>query len=110
MMSTWLSAAVALAPIALTYFICVRPHPQGRTRPVQSHSEKQAVDRQLADLRDELRALRTHHGFGVHPASGDRAMSMAPRMEAHECRKASQALSQTVRAGERRLASPHGRR
>src|SRR6516164_3880303 len=58
MMSTWLSAAAALAAIALTYLICVRPHLPGRALAVQSHSKNQAVDRQLADLRDELRALR----------------------------------------------------
>jgi hypothetical protein len=55
--STWLAAVVALVAIAMTYFICVRPHLPGRQSGVESHSENQVVDRQLADLRDELRAL-----------------------------------------------------
>jgi hypothetical protein len=45
MMSTWLSAAVVLAAIALTFFICVRPHLPRRARAVG------------------LPALRAHHGF-----------------------------------------------
>jgi hypothetical protein len=63
MTSTWLAAAVALVAIALTYFSCVGPHTPGRACVVESRSENQAVARQLADLRDELRALQAHHGF-----------------------------------------------
>jgi hypothetical protein len=63
MTSTWAAAAVALAAITLTYFICVRPHLPGRARASESHSEDRATDRQLADLRDELRALQADRGF-----------------------------------------------
>lgn len=67
MTSTWLAAVVALVAIGLTYFICVRPHLSGRARATESQSENQAVARQLADLRDELRALRAQHGLAGSP-------------------------------------------
>jgi hypothetical protein len=71
MTSTWLAAAVALVAIAMTYFICVRPHLPGRRGGgVGSHSENHTVDRRLADLRDELRALQADHGFAGGPAPG----------------------------------------
>jgi hypothetical protein len=65
MTSTWLAAAVALTAITLTYFICVRPHlPGRRRRDVETRSEDRAIGRQLADLRDELRALQADRGVG----------------------------------------------
>jgi hypothetical protein len=67
MTSTWLAAVVAVVAIGLTYFICGRPHLPDRARAIESHSENQAVARQLADLRDELRALRAQHGFAGSP-------------------------------------------
>jgi hypothetical protein len=71
MTSTWLAAVVALAAITLTYFTCVRPHLPGRRGGrVGPHSEDRAVDRQLADLRDELRALQADRGFGGGRVSG----------------------------------------
>jgi len=71
MTSNWLAAAVALIAIALTYFICVRPHLQGRRGGgVESRSEHHAVDRQLADLRDELRALQADGGFAGGRVAG----------------------------------------
>ena len=69
MTSTWLAAVVALAAITLTYFFCVRPHLPGRRGGVDSHSEERAVDRQLAELRDELRALQADRGFAGGRAS-----------------------------------------
>lgn len=71
MTHTWLPAAVALVAIAMTYFICVRPHlPGRRCSGAGSHSENDAIGRQLADLRDELRALQADHGFARGPVPG----------------------------------------
>jgi hypothetical protein len=61
--SGWLASVVAVVAIAMTYLICVRPHLRGRRTGVESQSENQAVDRQLADLRDDLRALRDHNAL-----------------------------------------------
>ena len=63
MTSLQLAALVAVVAYALPYFICVRPHLPGRRSGVESQSENQAVDRQLANLRDDLRALRDHDGL-----------------------------------------------
>ncbi len=72
MTSTWLAAVVALVAIAMTYFICVRPHLQGRQGGLELPSENQAVDRQLADLRDELRALQAYDALdGSHVPGTD---------------------------------------
>jgi hypothetical protein len=68
---TWiqLAALVALVAYALPNFICARPRPPRRQGGVESHSKNQAVDRQLAHLRDELGALRltTSSTATVHP-------------------------------------------
>lgn len=64
MTPTWLAAVVALVAIAMTYFICVRPHLPGRRGSgAGSHSGNDALGRRLADLRNELRALQADHGF-----------------------------------------------
>lgn len=64
MTPTWLTAAVALLAIAMTYFICARPPLPGRRGSgAGSHIENDAIGRRLSDLRDELRALQADHGF-----------------------------------------------
>ncbi|MDQ2706460.1 MAG: hypothetical protein M3Z25_01965 [Actinomycetota bacterium] len=59
-MSTWLSAAVAIAAIASTYFFCIRPHLRGHgcggANGGSAHDAE--MDRQVAELREELRVLR----------------------------------------------------
>jgi hypothetical protein len=57
-MSTWIAAAVAIAAIAATYFFCVRPMRQGRCAVSTSSSSDAETERQLAELREELRVLR----------------------------------------------------
>ena len=59
-MSSWLASVVAVVAIAMTDLICVRRHLPGRRSGIESRSENQAVERQLANLRDDLRALRDH--------------------------------------------------
>jgi hypothetical protein len=53
-MSTWVAALVAAAAITLTYVFCVRPMMHGRGQAATSRAE----DREIAKLREELRALR----------------------------------------------------
>jgi len=66
MPSTWLGAAVAVAAIAATYFFCVRPGMRGRCAASGSGAttgngaagNDVELDRQLAELREEVRMLR----------------------------------------------------
>lgn len=59
-MSTWLAAAVAAAAISLTYFFCVRPMLRGRGGCAMADraGDRSARDREIAELREELRVLR----------------------------------------------------
>jgi hypothetical protein len=68
-MSSWLASVVAVVAIAMTYLICVRPHLPGRRTGVESRSEYQDVDRQLADLRDDLGPLRDHDAPRRRPSA-----------------------------------------
>jgi hypothetical protein len=71
MPSTWLGAAVAVAAIAATYFFCVRAGMRGRCAASGSGAttgkgpagndvagNDVELDRQLAELREEVRVLR----------------------------------------------------
>ncbi|MGI8720910.1 MAG: hypothetical protein ACR2JG_01645 [Geodermatophilaceae bacterium] len=70
-MSTWIAAFVAVAAVAATYFLCVRPAMRGRC---PSSGSAGAADRQIAELREEVRVLAaqdlldTGRGFGSRPA------------------------------------------
>lgn len=57
-MSIWIAALVAVAAIAATYFFCVRPGMRGRCAMNGAASHDLATDRQVAELREELRVLR----------------------------------------------------
>ncbi|MDQ2708699.1 MAG: hypothetical protein M3Z25_14125 [Actinomycetota bacterium] len=59
MMSTWLAAAIAIAAIAATYFFCIRPHLRGQGCGAAGSTSAQdaELDRQLGELREELRVL-----------------------------------------------------
>jgi len=59
-MSTWLAALIAVAAITVTYFSCVRPHLRGRGQSATSGGSTPGaeVNRQVAELREELRVLR----------------------------------------------------
>jgi hypothetical protein len=62
-MSTWVAAMFAVAAIATTYVFCVRPALRGRcaTSGSGANPEGRELDRQLADLREEVRILRAQH-------------------------------------------------
>lgn len=58
-MSTGIAALIALAAITVTYFSCVRPMLRGRGHCAADGSTRDAeLDRQVAELREELRVLR----------------------------------------------------
>ncbi len=68
-MPTWVAALIAVGAITSTYFFCVRPARQGKCAMRGGSAEPGAVaestgaqyaetDRQLAELREELRMLR----------------------------------------------------
>jgi len=57
-MSTWIALAVAVAAIAATYFFCVRPGLRGRCAMSKTSSSDPETERQIAELREELRVLR----------------------------------------------------
>lgn len=59
-MSTWLAALIAVAAITVTYFFCIRPHLRGRGHCATTGISAQdtGLDRQVAELREELRVLR----------------------------------------------------
>ena len=58
-MSIWLAGLLALAAITITYFSCVRPHLRQRGGETTPGPEPDpALDRQVAELREELHGLR----------------------------------------------------
>lgn len=68
-MPTWVAALIAVGAITSTYFFCVRPAKHGKCAMSGSSAQPGAVsehggtrysdtDRQLAELREELRMLR----------------------------------------------------
>lgn len=62
-MSTWIAAFVAVAAITATYFFCVRPGMRGRCAMNTSADPSPDTDRQVAELREELRVLRAQESL-----------------------------------------------
>ncbi|MFJ8819625.1 hypothetical protein [Amycolatopsis thermoflava] len=59
-MPTWVAAVIALGALAATYFLCWRPMIQRRGHCGFAASDRgDDPDREIAELRQELRALRT---------------------------------------------------
>lgn len=58
MTSTWVAAAIAVAAILATYFFCVRPAMRWRCAMSTSPGPGAETERQLAELREEVRVLR----------------------------------------------------
>lgn len=56
-MPTWVAALIAVAAIAAVYFFCMRPMRKGSCAMGGSQHDAE-LDRQIADLREELRVLR----------------------------------------------------
>ena len=65
-MSSWVAALVAAAAITLTYFFCVRPMMAGRRQERAPGPD----DAKIADLREELRALRADDSSRRQPPEG----------------------------------------
>ena len=63
-MSTWLAAVLAVAAVSATYLLCVRPMWRGNAACGMAAGVDQRdaeLDRQIAELREELRLLRTEY-------------------------------------------------
>lgn len=69
-MSTWIALAVAVAAIAATHFFCVRPGLRGQRAMSRSSSGDAETERQLAELREELRVLRAQDSLDSERAPG----------------------------------------
>ena len=57
-MSTWIAAFIAVAAVGATYFFCVRPATRGRCGMNRTAGHDPSTERQVAELREELRVLR----------------------------------------------------
>lgn len=57
-MSTWVAVIVAVAAVAATYFFCVRPAIRGRCAMNTTAGHSPDTEREVAELREELRVLR----------------------------------------------------
>jgi hypothetical protein len=72
-MPTWFAAVIALAAITVTYLFCVRPMLRGRcaTTATDTALDERETDRQLGELREEVRILRAQDALGAgQPPSG----------------------------------------
>ncbi|CAM4339950.1 hypothetical protein NONI108955_21695 [Nocardia ninae] len=58
-MSIWFAAALVVAAVTLTYFCCIRPMRRGSCR---VGAKPAGVERELAELRADLRSLREQDG------------------------------------------------
>ncbi len=57
-MPIWLAALIAVAAITATYFSCVRPTLRGHRATTGNSAQDTELDRKVAELREDLRALR----------------------------------------------------
>ncbi len=71
-MTTALAAVIAVAAATATYLFCVRPMLRGRGHCAQHAGPRPVaeVDRQVAELREELRILRAQDSLGSGRGSG----------------------------------------
>ncbi|MGH3860097.1 hypothetical protein [Actinokineospora sp.] len=75
-MPIWVAALLAVTAITVTYFSCVRPMMRGRGHSaVDAGSAQDAgMDRQIAELREELRVLRAQDSLDHGRIPGRRPM------------------------------------
>lgn len=66
-MSTWFAVLVAVAAIAVTYFSCVRPMLRGGGHRAGTGDGSSELDRQVAELREEVRILRAQDSIDSKP-------------------------------------------
>ncbi|MGH3775962.1 MAG: hypothetical protein ACRDRR_09550 [Pseudonocardiaceae bacterium] len=57
-MPTWVAALIAVAAITAVYFFCIRPMRNGSCAMSGAHEHDAELDRQIAELREEVRVLR----------------------------------------------------
>lgn len=71
-MPTWMAALVAVAAIAAMWLFCVRPHLKGSGSCAMGANSIQdaEVDRQIAQLREELRILRAQDAVEASRTNG----------------------------------------
>lgn len=62
-MPTWAVALVAIAAVVVTYFSCVRPMLRGHGQ-CGAPGGSPDLDRQIAELRDEVRVLGAEDAIG----------------------------------------------
>lgn len=67
-MPTWLAALVALVAVTAVYFFCLRPVRRGGCA-MGAHRPDPELQRQIAELREELRVLRAEDALASGPAS-----------------------------------------
>ena len=70
-MPTWLAALVAVAAITAVYFFCIRPMRNGNCAMSGGSVRDPELDRQIADLREELRVLRAQDSLESGQVSSD---------------------------------------
>jgi hypothetical protein len=73
-MPTWIAAIIALAAIAAVYFFCIRSMRKGNCAMGGGTASDSELDRQIADLREELRVLRAQDSLEPGSAPTDRAI------------------------------------
>jgi hypothetical protein len=76
-MSTWVAALVALASVTAVYFFCIRPMRSGGCGMSAGSRDDVELDRQIADLREELRVLRAQDALEVGRGPTDRPVPPA---------------------------------
>lgn len=68
-MPLWLTAFVVVAAMAFAYFFCIRPTLRGQGHCRVSHKDPE-LDRQIAELREEVRVLRAQDALASGRVAG----------------------------------------
>ncbi len=77
-MPTWFAAVIAVAAIAATYFCCVRPALRGRcAMTAATQGPDTEADRELAELREQVRVLRAQDALDSGRVPSHRLMPPA---------------------------------
>ncbi len=69
-MPTWMAALIAIAAITATYYFCIRPMRRGECGTAAGQNQPdEARDREIAELREELRILRAEDALAANQES-----------------------------------------